>query len=252
MSHTLNKPVVIIGDIHECVSELKKLIAKVKEKYGDNVEFWSIGDWLDKNDNTKEIIDFLLENPQIELITGNHEHYVYQRFKNLKKEYKYMESDVWFTSIPFFLNNPEYINKLNELYERSLPYHVIKNGDLTYYLTHSPCPEEYLGKDDPKSLKRQRKQDFSWDRKVPTLQQLDYLWKEGDENSSIYHIFGHVQVSHHSHVFKNKIFLDTACVEGNYMTAVILKQNQSELEFISVASDNFNSDINLQLVPKES
>ena len=63
------KKIAVIGDIHGCINPLKDLYEKVL-KYTDEV--YSVGDLIDRGKNSKEVIQFCIDN-KISPVRGNHE-----------------------------------------------------------------------------------------------------------------------------------------------------------------------------------
>lgn len=219
-----------IGDIHECVDELKLLVDRIKTQYQDKkYVIYSIGDWIDKGNNTKGIIEYLTNNPEIQLINGNHEQYV---FTNINKpDYVYQENEEtsYFSSLQTLLNDVELKQKFNDLYNKSYDFVQIDLDCLQAFITHSPCPEKYLGKVDNRSVKRMRKEDFKWDS--PTVEQIPYIFTEAVSNKPL-HIFGHISIAKTNHIYKNKICIDQGCVQGHTLTALSLDLNTGRYDFI--------------------
>ena len=67
----------VIGDIHGEISKLTTLVDFVKEM-DSKAEFIFIGDYIDKGENPKETLDYLMELDQssfCQFLMGNHEYY---------------------------------------------------------------------------------------------------------------------------------------------------------------------------------
>lgn len=232
-----NNHLVLIGDVHECVTTLKTMVTEITAKY-ENPLIYLLGDWLDKGNNTKEMIEYLLDNPQIDLIKGNHENYVYRKLKDPSFVYTLNEETQHFSSLPVLLADEELREKFFYLYENSYEYLQVDTNYLQVIATHSPCEEKYLGKTDPKSLKHIHKQSFNYD--VPPVEQVDYLFKEAAINTP-YHVFGHMNVAKESHTYKNKISIDQGCVEGHTLTACVFDLSldvEQKPQFVYVTSEN--------------
>jgi len=62
-----------IGDIHGCLSSLQDLLGKIEPTDQDTLVF--LGDYIDRGQNTREVVDFLLERrrPLWRFLRGNHE-----------------------------------------------------------------------------------------------------------------------------------------------------------------------------------
>lgn len=221
---------LIIGDIHECVEELKgllvrqgfvlnenKLLASGKEK---QTKIILAGDWIDKGKQTKETIEFLYENRELfYFVTGNHENFVY---KYLHGEISEVDEELlrtYFDSIQILSTDDSLREKFTYLYRLSRPFY--KRTGITgpsFYVTHAPCKNKYIGKLDSNSVRHQR--NFRIIRTEPYEDQLAFLKTEAVKNHP-YHLFGHIAAKQ-SFRIKNKIHLDTGCVHGNALTSVTI------------------------------
>jgi predicted kinase len=219
----------IIGDIHEHVDSLQLLLNELPHQH-----LLFLGDYLDKGNNTKQMIDFLEklleEKPTTTIIIGNHESFVARRLLNKIGSIP-LEDEV-FSSLKFLKNNEEYASKFLKIYEKSIPFAYYKNENFELYATHAPCHLKYLGKMNQLGQKSQRNFYFS-DREFAKMQEsLSFLEKDGKKDLP-FHVFGHV--AHQMDIeMGNKIWLDTGAVYGGYLTAMILKPNKPE--FIQVKS----------------
>lgn len=226
-----NNLTAIIGDIHECVDELKTLVDHLKSTY-KNIKLYSLGDWIDKGGKTKEIIDYLLVT-NINLLIGNHERYIYNHINS--KDFKYEENAEtnYFTSLKFFSENPDYIPLFNELYKKSAHSYVFTysdNSGIRAIITHAPCEKTHLGRSnvDIRNLVNRR---FNWENPLPIASQLNHLF---EEDTDFLHIFGHVELDLNTCMAKNRIGVDHGCVSGGYLTALLL--NDHIVNFVSVKS----------------
>ncbi|AQY52390.1 hypothetical protein PWEIH_08426 [Listeria weihenstephanensis FSL R9-0317] len=235
-----NETYTIIGDVHECVSELKSLLQKHGVQIEDNKITHSpckivlVGDWIDKGKNTREITEFLHENQQYFLfVLGNHENFVHKYILGEIKGANQEIVDNYFDSIPDLVADPILFAKFEDLFHLAQPfYHYIGDETASFYVTHSPCQNKYIGKLDGNSMRHQR--NFHLDRTKPVQEQLAFLEQDAVNNYP-YHIFGHVAAKKAFRI-KNKLHLDTGCAHGNTLTAVTLKYRKPI--FKSVHSEN--------------
>ncbi|GED66996.1 polynucleotide kinase-phosphatase [Brevibacillus reuszeri] len=221
---------IIVGDVHECVEELKGLLQSHGYRIdGDHVELTEkvqhtkvilAGDWIDKGKHTKEMIRFLFDNQEhFLLVMGNHENFVFQF---LQGEIKGIDQELlenFFDSVQVLRESEELKEKFYHLHAQSKPFFKgnAPSGP-TFYVTHSPCKNKYVGKLDTNSKRHQR--NFRIDRSASLEEQLSFLKEEAVGNHP-YHIFGHVAAKH-AFRFKNKLHIDTGCVHGNALTAVVI------------------------------
>lgn len=221
---------IIIGDVHECVENLKALLLDhgyrieagklvVTEKL-KQTKVILVGDWIDKGKQTKEIIEFLYDNQEhFYLVLGNHENFVYKytkgEIKGVDKELLY----TYFDSTQVLLNDTDLLQKFQHLVSASKPfYRYVGARGPSFYVTHAPCRNKYIGKLDTNSVRHQR--NFRIDREASLEEQLAFLQEEAVKNHP-YHVFGHIAAKQ-SFRIGNKIHVDTGSVHGNQLTSVCI------------------------------
>jgi predicted kinase len=219
---------IIIGDVHECVDDLKgllldhgykieagKLVVTDKLK---QTKIILVGDWIDKGKQTKDIVEFLYENREhFYFVLGNHENFV---DKYMKGEINGVDQELlhtYFDSTQVLLNDPGLLEKFQHLVSISKPfYRYVGTRGPSFFVTHAPCRNKYVGKLDTNSVRHQR--NFRIDREAPLEGQLAFLQEEAVKNHP-YHVFGHVAAKQ-SFRIGNKIHIDTGSVHGNLLTSV--------------------------------
>lgn len=221
---------IIIGDVHECVHELKRLLVAhgyqldqnrlvVTDKVR-NTKIILAGDWIDKGKHTREIIEFLYDNQEhFLLVLGNHENFVR---KFLQGKIKGVEPELlatYFDSVAVLQDDLLLQEKFFHLCAISRPfYRCHAQSNPSYYVTHAPCKNKYIGKLDAVSVRHQR--NFRLDRSHSLEEQLGFLREETVSNHP-YHVFGHIAAKQ-AFRLKNKLHLDTGCVQGNALTSVVI------------------------------
>ncbi|WP_256758535.1 metallophosphoesterase [Cohnella sp. WQ 127256] len=222
---------IIVGDVHECIDELQGLLLSygyrieagklvVTDKVSDT-KVILVGDWIDKGKHTKETIEFLYENQAHFLfVLGNHENFVE---KYMRGEIKGVDQELlhtYFDSTEVLRNDSELLTKFNELVAVAKPFYRFNGArGPSFYVTHAPCKNKYIGKLDTNSVRNQR--NFRIDREnAPLEEQLDFLKQEAVGNHP-YHVFGHVATKNAFRI-KNKIHVDTGSAHGNVLTGVSL------------------------------
>lgn len=221
---------VIIGDVHECVDDLKGLLLDHGYKIEDgqllatdklkHTKLILVGDWIDKGKQTKEIVEFLHRNREhLYLVLGNHENFV---DKYVKGEIHGVDPELlhtYFDSTQVLLNDPELLAKFQHLVSISQPFYRYAGAKgPSFYVTHAPCRKKYIGKLDTNSVRHQR--NFRIDREAPLEEQLAFLQEEAVKNHP-YHVFGHVAAKKPFRI-GNKIHIDTGSVHGNLLTSVTI------------------------------
>ncbi|NEN84027.1 metallophosphoesterase [Paenibacillus elgii] len=223
-----DQKVIIVGDVHECVDALQGLLLS----YGYQIEAGKLtvtdkvrntkvllaGDWIDKGKRTKEIVEFLYDNQEHFLfVLGNHENFVY---KYLRGEIQGADSELlrtYFDSTEVLRSDAELLEKFNHLVSISKPfYRSVGTKGASFYVTHAPCRNKYIGKLDANSMRHQRS--FRINREAQLEEQLAFLNEEAAKNHP-YHVFGHIAAKQAFRI-KSKLHLDTGCVHGNVLTSV--------------------------------
>lgn len=221
---------IVIGDVHESVDALRGLLLDygctfedgqliLPEKLADT-DFILAGDWIDKGKRTRETIEFLHANRKhFLLVKGNHENFVY---KYLRGEISGVDGellDSYFDSIPVLQADEALRAKFDELVEASRPFYRrigVGGGQPSFYVTHAPCENKYIGKLDAYAQRHQRT--FRLRSDLPKEEQLAFLRRDAVGNYP-YHLFGHVAAKQ-AFRLKNKLHLDTGAVHGNLLTSV--------------------------------
>jgi len=249
----------VIGDVHGCYDELEGLLKSV----GFNIESGRLtgnddtlvillGDIVDKGPKLNEVINFVLANQdRVKTIIGNHENFLYKYFKGQIPSLPAKEiMDDYFDSTKRL--TPEYIEKLNKIVESSPTFYYRDN----IYITHAPCKNKYLGKYDSVSQKNMRNVSYPREREYPSFEEFqeaaqkhfDYIETESRKNAPL-HIFGHVAVRR-AFALKNKIFLDSGCVNGDALTGVFVYPNSDNYHFKFFKSTQTKKEKSLSLFNK--
>ncbi len=208
----------VIGDIHGCYLTFSSLYNELI-KYTDEV--YTVGDLIDRGKKSKDVIDFIIEN-NIKNIRGNHEDVLMKAFdavdnseNSLIEIYKHhfkIGGETTFESYsggkkPFLLSDYktavedtghiEFMRELPVMIE--LPKIVISHAGI---------------------IKNATMQDIIWNRTKPLLK-MEKL-----------QIIGHTpqdEVLYEKNWYMN---IDTGCVYGNKLTAVVLNKNTAEVDHI--------------------
>jgi serine/threonine protein phosphatase 1 len=99
---------IVIGDIHGCFVELKRLLVEVGESPDDVLV--SVGDLVDRGPESPEVVRYFRERPNTHVIVGNHERkhirgiFSYaQEITRLQFGGEYEDAVQWMRSLPYFL-----------------------------------------------------------------------------------------------------------------------------------------------------
>lgn len=212
--------IVIIGDIHGCINTLRELYSKLK-RY--KIPVYSVGDLVDRGNYSKEVIEFCISNNIIPVI-GNHDYWMIESIENHQDEdsvnqwlvpfgfktmisyldiNKYSRSD-----IPIMFS--DFIKEIKILkhydFIKSLPFKIELNNVI---ITHSGIAEY-------------------------AEEQEDYLcnYEPVIKFENKIQIYGHVhrkEVEYKKGWYAN---IDTSCVYGNKLTAVIVDTKKALVKSI--------------------
>jgi len=236
----------IIGDVHGCYDELLELLdrlnfkvenGKIVDKPSHKVPILA-GDWIDGGDldGIEKTINFLYENQEhFKLVVGNHEHFVYRYHTKSLDPKQYPPQviiDSYFPTTKLLEQKPDVAEKFCALKEMAKDFYIGPN----FIVTHAPCEERHLGKQ--LSLREQR--NFRYPHKNEEESLAEFTHRYEDSLSFIkdkaapnkpFHFFGHCRVIKPIR-FKNKIGLDTGCVQGNRLTAAAVVGSQVFYEVV--------------------
>lgn len=222
----------IVGDVHSCIDELKKLLRDNKFLIDQDdiitctrYDLIFVGDLIDKGNKNIEMINFIhknISNPRIKFVLGNHESTTYSLLTDPNKimDYDSKMINTFFNTYLDIKNEPEIIKKFIEIYEIMKPFYIFY-GDKSshaFYVNHSPCSSSQLYKIDSKSIKKQVYQYFT----NATENSLHFFIAYKNNFDVPYQVVGHVQMNESYFTNNNKIFIDTGCVSGNKLTGVVL------------------------------
>ena len=246
--HTLDHDATfaVIGDTHECVDQLDELINRLPNSVEKIVH---VGDYLDKGQNTEAMVRYMFKRVTEAgdiLVRGNHESYLYRRLKGeipLSASSAEVEA-TYFTALPVLEANATIRDLFFALYEASLPFLKLVGAPAeesgvskfrTTFVTHAPCDTKHLGKVSDNAQRAQRNL-FVKNRSKDADEREDmkFIYSQASFIEPL-HIFGHM--AHQGRPdYRNKIFLDTGCVHGGQLTAVVIKNG--EYGFIQVHGVN--------------
>jgi len=193
---------IIFGDVHGCLEEWQELIEKIKPEKNDLLI--SVGDLICKGPSSRKTLDFARKLPNLKCVVGNHELHFLKAWKAkqlsaLSKDYQrraleelgddlnsYMQ---WIDSWPFYLDLPE-------------------------------CLVVHAGIRDKISLEKQKPEELC------NLRNLEdgSAWHEKYTNKKLI-VYGH-WARQGLCVKENTIGLDSGCVYGKQLSAIILPERK--------------------------
>lgn len=207
---------VIIGDVHEDVVTLQKIMDATAKHHPVYV---LVGDFLDLKEDydrdtaiesTKRIVEFLHEHlDRFEIVMGNHEYYHWRRMRQTERGWCYdMDPDgekTAFFSARHALNEDAQVReRLARILGKAKPFlvndtyrlrDVILEDDTKrpppFVVTHAPCEVKYVARCSEEAVRRQR----YYQRPGDEDQLLAYMKAIRLGTQHLRHIFGHTQWS---------------------------------------------------------
>ena len=207
--------IFVIGDVHGCLEMLKRLIDKIEwNPANDRLIF--IGDYIDRGENSKGVIDFILklkeDSTLIQCLIGNHEQMFLDYLSGVDpqssllngglstlRSYEEMRRSQDDPLIP-----PSHLDFFSSLLSMIELEH--------YYIVHAGFHPN-IGIED------QSLNDMIWIRE-------EFIYSDYDFGKVV--IFGHTPFNSPL-VMKNKIGIDTGAVFGNYLTCLELPEEKFHL-----------------------
>ena len=195
--------IAVIGDIHGCLRPLTELYRKLSKF---NVPVYSVGDFIDRGDKSREVIDFLIRE-KINAVIGNHEVWFLEAM-TLKNDIAGFKTWISAGGAPTMLS---YFNDINEITLKTFREKVTESG---HYAFIASLP-----------LKHEINNVFlSHAGKVKDGNEssLYFNYREPEKIKGKLQIFGHKPKDEIVHIEGWYANIDTGCVYGNKLTAVLV------------------------------
>jgi bis(5'-nucleosyl)-tetraphosphatase (symmetrical) len=212
----MQRRVIVYGDIHGCLDELKALRDKVMATK-DDIEI-SVGDLLNKGPHSLETLRYIKNNNILSVI-GNNEDKLLKFYNKYKKNGKSALSKLRDFEKEIILN----ITKDDIDFLESLPYYI-KISDLT--VVHAGIKRglklsKKMSQEDKKSLTSIRFYNKNYEM-IPYSNFDDRykFWSEVYDGSEGFVVYGH-QAERYIRVDKFALGLDTSCVYGGALSAAV-------------------------------
>jgi diadenosine tetraphosphatase ApaH/serine/threonine PP2A family protein phosphatase len=189
---------IVIGDLHGCFDEALALLDRLAVTEGDRVIF--AGDLVDRGPKNRECVELAMKH---ECILGNHEEKHLQSSSHHPETRRVLNDEhyAYFRKLPTFIRLPEHGAVV--VHAGVLPSVPIEKQD-AYHLLHAQC------------LRPPERKSY-WPSKAPSTHTFWTNHWRGPERV----IFGHTVVDKPL-VTEHAVGIDTGCVFGGPLTAVVL------------------------------
>jgi hypothetical protein len=243
MNQNSSKRHIIIGDIHGCINELEKLLKKIHFRPDDSLYF--LGDLIDKGPDSVNVVKKVYElslKHNTKLIFGNHEEKFFRFLKkkeNNNSSLQTMTNTEEFEKLALELTKEE----INFLMSGCFYFRIEK---INIFLVHAGIPDNTeldptleirFGDRFGKELKKLRlltmTRMLNKNGSFLGLNQTEegmYFWAEKYDGKYGRVIFGHQPyINNKVHYFPNAVGIDTGCVFGGALTAILICENLTEM-----------------------
>jgi len=209
------KKIAVIGDVHGCYDELMEMMDNHILPIIDQLEHVVfVGDYIDRGPKSKEVFRYCLDVPKVVMIKGNHEDMMAQEIVDNRYAYWVMNGG-GATKI-------SYNHDVNEMVNDAM---IMR--DLPVYFEFGRVVVAHAGIDPHYPLDDQSETDMIWSR--------DWVGYDGDYEDNLFCIYGHTPLKNILKK-KNQIGIDTGCVFGNTLSAVVVDEDGNWIDKFSVQS----------------
>jgi len=204
----------VIGDIHGEVTKLNQLLLNIKQ-IDNNPELIFLGDYINKGENSKEVLELVSKMSNSIFLMGNHEYYLIEYIKNKKSKNKILKYSEKNTLEDFNITidsiKEEIYDKYKSFFTNLKTYHETEK----YFISHAGIDSKYINND----LNNIPKEMFILNNRYDFIKSR---MKIKDKKF----IFGHTAFSH-PYVDDFKIGIDTSAVysKENPLTSFCLEKD---------------------------
>ncbi|BAI80833.1 metallophosphoesterase [Deferribacter desulfuricans SSM1] len=244
----------VIGDVHGCVRTLEELLSKLLKNY--NVEnFVFVGDLVDRGGYSKEVLDLVIDfskSYECKFLLGNHEDMMVDYFEGTnryhkgdwfynggKETIKSFDSDLYKKLLLEVDIKDDFIKKYDNYLEfiKGFDKYTIIDGIENYFISHAGCLSVEIAPQFHIDLVTEEEKKilfpYIWAREID-------FYNKKIENYVIIH--GHtpvMKIERGYRPFVNKdemgnmisINIDTGCVYGYFLSALIMDEKSGEYDF---------------------
>lgn len=200
--------IAVIGDIHGCISTLCSLCESLK-KYTQDI--YTVGDIIDRGPASKEVVKYCIDN-NINAVKGNHEDMLVKAIENPSHYNLYLYYFNGGQAASFSYANTYSLSdyeKFKDAVVESGHFDYLKSLPLKYeFESVLICHAGIISNGNEESI--------LWNRDIPDkLEKLQIIGHSPNDEPVFYP--GHF------------INIDTGCVKGNKLTAVILNRKSGDI-----------------------
>lgn len=216
----IDKPYIVVGDVHGCFDEFFELVNTAEEKYGKDLIVFSVGDTIDRGDYNLKTLNYCMqlqkENRFYE-VKSNHLDKFYRYLKGNKVKISFGMQKTVDEFLKLSEKEKEKLRQEVISYYENLPLYIVINQNVV--VCHAGIKDEYIGKTDEKVksfvLYGQTTGKYT-EKGFP--ERLDWTKERHLKPDSPKIVYGHV-VYDEPYINNLCYGIDTGCVLGNKLTA---------------------------------
>ena len=207
------KNLYLIGDVHGCYKTLLALINRLPK----DAKICFVGDLIDRGENSKEVIEFIIEN-KYDSVMGNHEISFIESIPKILKNSIDKDTEFWLTRCGGYATIKSYEKEDGNLdkelllkhheYFKSLPhfkeYKNLRINERTLVVSHSHVYKYWIYRNYSKNS----------DEYETFFKTIMYSRFKSFDNTDIFNIYGHTPVQTVS-INNYKANIDLGCVYHN-------------------------------------
>lgn len=232
----VGKDLLIIGDVHGCYDEMKKLISIARGKTLKDLLIIFVGDMLRKGPKSNEVLTYIMTTDNILCVRGNHEQSILRKLYDQNNTIISNE-DTWIKDLT--TREIEFLSDLPyTIYIPGLNIIVVHAGLVPGIKLHSQNPNVMMNM---RNLKYQ--EDLFYDHVLMPLVRTN----EGVPWASLWCGPQHVYFGHDAlrrlQCYEHATGLDSGCVYGGSLTSILihLNLNDSAINVVSKEIVSVNS-----------
>ncbi len=213
------KKIVVIGDVHGCYDELLLMMDKINNSIHEFEHIVFVGDYIDRGPKSKEVFNYVQDIPNVVMLKGNHEDMMCDHI--LRGHFS-----------SWLLNGGGATGQSYDFDEDKMYDDALIMDKLPLYFQFGRVIVSHAGIDPTLELEDQSAGQLIWDR--------DHVGYNGQYVNNYFSVFGHTPVNEIM-TMRNQLGIDTGCVFGYKLSAVVLDEEANLIDTFKVAkikSDN--------------
>ena len=211
----MSKKIAVVGDIHGCLEELEEMMEQNILPILDTLEqVVFVGDYIDRGPDSKGVFAYVQKIPKVKMLKGNHEDMMATELVDGRQAYWGMNGG-GATKMSYDMDFDKMFD--DAMVMKSLPL-MFRFGRVV--VSHAGLNPYF-------SVEEQDSNTLIWGR--------DYVGHDREYEGGVFSVFGHTPVENIL-LRRNQMGIDTGCVFGNKLSAVVLDEDANWVKEFHVES----------------